>query len=44
MVRKGRTLLPDPVKTEEYKEYVHQYEATYHSLKDESKRLVETLQ
>jgi ribulokinase len=43
MVRKGRTILPDPVKTEAYKEYVHQYEATYHSLKDESKRLVETL-
>ena len=43
MVRKGKTVLPNSANTEIYKEYVHQYEATYHALKDESKRLVGTL-
>jgi ribulokinase len=40
MVRKGRTVIPDKKRTEEYKEYVRQYEVTYQNLKDESKRLV----
>lgn len=43
MVRKGRTVLPNPRATEIYGEYVRQYEATYHALKDESRKLVETL-
>ncbi|MDR0496878.1 MAG: hypothetical protein LBH42_04620 [Treponema sp.] len=43
MVRKGRTVTPNLNNTEAYKEYVCQYEATYHALKDESRRLVETL-
>ena len=43
MVRKGKTILPHPEHTEAYKEYVRQYEATYHALKDESRRLVATL-
>jgi ribulokinase len=43
MVRTGRTVMPNREQTERYKEYVHQYEATYQNLKDESKRLVESL-
>ena len=43
MVRKGKTVIPNAVNTEIYKEYVRQYEATYHALKDESRRLVGTL-
>jgi ribulose kinase len=43
MVRKGKTILPVKEHTEMYKEYVRQYEVTYHALKDESRRLVATL-
>ncbi|MDR1930667.1 MAG: hypothetical protein LBQ44_08575, partial [Treponema sp.] len=43
MVRKGKTVEPDPARTEIYREYVRQYEATYHCLKDESRRLVAAL-
>lgn len=43
MVRSGKTVEPDPKNTERYREYVRQYEATYHALKDESRRLVGTL-
>ena len=43
MVRKGKTITPNPANTELYKEYVRQYEATYNALKDESRRLVATL-
>jgi ribulokinase len=43
MVRKGRTILPNPAQTEAYKEYVRQYEETYQCLKDPSRRLVATL-
>jgi hypothetical protein len=35
--------MPNREQTEKYKEYVHQYEATYQGLKDESRRLVATL-
>lgn len=40
MVRKGRIILPNKEKTQEYREYVYQYEATYENLKDLSQRLV----
>jgi ribulose kinase len=43
MVKTGKTILPNPEQTEKYKEYVYQYEATYNSLKDDSRRLVATL-
>jgi ribulokinase len=43
MVHRGKTIQPNRSQTEVYKEYVHQYEATYNCLKDESRRLVETL-
>jgi FGGY-family pentulose kinase len=43
MVRKGKTIVPVKERTEIYREYVRQYEATYHALKDESRRLVGTL-
>jgi ribulose kinase len=43
MVREGRTITPNATNTELYKEYVRQYEATYHALKDESRRLVGSL-
>ncbi|MDR2551649.1 MAG: hypothetical protein LBD31_00565 [Treponema sp.] len=43
MVRKGKTVTPNPRHTEAYREYVRQYEATYHALKDESEKLVSTL-
>jgi sugar (pentulose or hexulose) kinase len=44
MVRTGHTVTPNREQTERYKEYVRQYEATYQNLKDESKRLVATLE
>ncbi|GHV77401.1 carbohydrate kinase [Spirochaetia bacterium] len=44
MVRKSRTILPNPEQHARYREYVYQYEATYNSLKDDSRRLVGTLQ
>jgi ribulokinase len=43
MVRKGKTVLPVKEHTEQYREYVRQYEVTYHALKDESRRLVAAL-
>jgi ribulose kinase len=43
MVRTGRTVMPNREQTENYKEYVRQYEATYRNLKDESRRLVAAL-
>jgi FGGY-family pentulose kinase len=44
MVRSGKIIQPNPDQTEVYKEYVHQYKATYNCLKDESRRLVATLE
>jgi ribulose kinase len=43
MVHKGKTILPNKTQTEAYKEYVHQYEATYNCLKEESRRLTASL-
>ena len=43
MVKTGRTVQPNLKNTEIYREYVRQYEATYHALKEESRRLVGTL-
>jgi ribulokinase len=43
MVRMRKYIEPNPKNHEIYKEYVHQYEATYEHLKDDSKRLVSTL-
>ncbi|MFP4611848.1 MAG: FGGY-family carbohydrate kinase [Spirochaetaceae bacterium] len=41
MVRIAKTIQPNKKNTENYKEYVRQYEATYEALKNESKRLVD---
>lgn len=43
MVRIAKVITPDKRKTEIYKEYVRQYEATYECLKDESAKLVRSL-
>jgi ribulose kinase len=43
MVRIRKYIEPNPVHHAIYAEYVHQYEATYEHLKDDSKRLVSTL-
>lgn len=43
MVTMAKRVEPIAENTERYREYVHQYDATYHALKDHSKRLVETL-
>jgi ribulokinase len=43
MVSIAKTIDPIPENTARYQEYVNQYEATYHALKDHSRRLVETL-
>ncbi len=44
MVRIAKIVKPDPANTEKYREYVRQYEATYENLKDESARLVKSLE
>jgi len=44
MVRIAKVIQPKPENTEKYREYVRQYEATYENLKDESARLVKTLE
>ena len=44
MVRIARVIKPNPENTEKYKEYVRQYEATYENLKEESARLVKTVE
>lgn len=43
MVKIAKRVEPDPANTEAYREYVEQYNATYHALKDHSRRLVETV-
>jgi ribulose kinase len=43
MVRTGKTIRPNLAQTKKYREYVSQYEATYNSLKDASRRLTATL-
>jgi ribulokinase len=43
MVKINKVIEPIAEHHEAYKEYVHQYEATYEHLKDDSKRLVATL-
>ena len=43
MVRSGKKIEPTMQHNDAYKEYVRQYEATYHALKEESRRLVATL-
>ncbi|MBI9108998.1 MAG: hypothetical protein JEZ04_19805 [Spirochaetales bacterium] len=43
MVRVAKIIEPNPVNTEKYREYVRQYVATYENLKDESARLVKTV-
>ena len=43
MVSIARVIQPNPDHTPRYREYVRQYEATYHALKAESARLVQTL-
>jgi len=43
VVKVGRIVTPDPGNTEKYREYVRQYEATYENLKEESRRLVKSL-
>ena len=44
MVRIAKVIQPNPDNTELYKEYVRQYITTYENLKDESARLVDTLE
>lgn len=44
MVRIAKVIEPNPENTAKYAEYVRQYEATYENLKDESARLVKTLE
>ena len=44
MVRIAKVIKPNPENTEKYREYVRQYEATYNQLKDESARLVATVE
>ena len=44
MVTIAKRVEPIAENTEKYREYVHQYDATYHALKEHSKRLVETVQ
>jgi len=41
MVRTAKVVEPDGENTRRYAEYVHQYEATYEALKEESHRLVD---
>jgi ribulokinase len=43
MVKIAKRIDPIPENTEKYREYVDQYDATYHSLKDHSRRLVEVV-
>lgn len=44
MVRVAKIIQPNPENTEKYREYVKQYIATYENLKDESARLVKTVE
>jgi len=44
VVKIARVVIPNPVNTQKYREYVRQYEATYENLKEESRRLVKILE